>query len=145
MRERKSEETIVARDESFEAQNDLRERGENQQREQNRKTEWREPIQRAAFVRFAHELARILCTNGNARQVFADEFAPPPRAGCAASGEICELIFVKFGANETRRMLGKRIFFQQRQNVRRTLQQPFAKFLEPRILLIISERREPHL
>ena len=39
MRERIGEKSVVADDESFQSENDLRKRGENQQREQNAKAQ----------------------------------------------------------------------------------------------------------
>src|ERR1039458_6680337 len=103
MRERIDKKSIVARDESFQTEQHLRKRGENQQREEQAEAQRREPIQRAVLVWFSHEFCGgILFTKRNRRQVFAEEFAPPPRAGRMTFVGICEMIIVKLDRKSTR-------------------------------------------
>src|SRR5439155_7120977 len=62
----------------------------------------------------------------------------PPGAVVPALGSIGEAVIVEVAANVARRVLGKRIVLEQRQNGGRALQQPDQKTAEPWIAGVIA-------
>src|SRR5687767_10942327 len=75
------------------------------------------------------------------RRIISKPLARPPTA-IASSGKS---IAIQLGTNVARRAATERIACKQSQHVWRSLEQPCAEMLEPDVLLVASQRGEPHL
>ena len=90
-------------------------------------------------------LSFSIVSKGDSGKIIAFWLAPPPCAGFSTGSEIGEMIIVNDGANVTRRGIGKRVAFEQRQDFRRTLQKADAEIDEPWVAPVIAEGGKPHL
>src|SRR5207249_4533332 len=99
----------------------------------------RSPLNWLSLPRLLHVFER------NARQIFAELLAFPPRTSLSMFFSVRESITVNRRADESRRRIGKRIFVEQRDNIRFAVEQRDHGLNKPRVLPIRTKCREPHL
>src|SRR5262249_7619327 len=78
-------------------------------------------------------------------RIWTNLFSYPPHALTPVGGEIGHVITIENRTQEAGRPLRKRGRREQADDRRRSLEQPPAKTLKPRGLIVRAERGEPHL